>query len=348
MATFDSIQGKRGIRIKARIRKNGVVKCKTFANKSAAKAWALKEEAVLDAVAAGIQTEASRHTLCQAVTKYRAEILPSLAPETARKYSQHLEFWESRFGPVRLDGISPRMIASERDALTGDGKSPSTANRYLATLASVYKAASRRWHWLDTNPVRNVEKGREAQRDRFLSRDEVKRLLEACRKSESRDLFPAVLLSITTGGRQGEVLGLRWEYIDLDRGIAIVPKTKNGDARSLALVPEAVEILKDRKPEDATGWVFPSKSGERPMQLRTPWITALRRAEIENFRWHDLRHSVASFLAERGHSLKEIGSVLGHRSINTTSRYAHLTESHAHQLVQDMAVDVVGGSDDGR
>lgn len=358
MATIEKVARQSGVVYKAKVRRDGhPTVCKTFKTRSLAERWARKLETGIDADDSGLTHEAQKHTLAEAIGQYRADILPTLRPETARKYAQHLDLWDSQLGHLRLSEIEPRKIAPVRDTLIGAGKAPATVNRYLATLAAVLTACVKRWHWLAVSPMRQVQKPSEHNGGtRFLSEPELQRLLAACRESASPDLYLAVLLSISTGARQGEILGLRWQDLDLAASTMTVradaeTRTKGG-VRSLPIAPEAVGLLKTRqearekarkgadkvRPLRDAGLVFPSRvSTNQPVALRTPWETALKRAGIEHFRWHDLRHSAASFLAKSGASLLEIGAALGHRSANTTKRYSHLTEKHTHDLLRGMA-----------
>jgi integrase len=358
MATIRKIARDSGTVYQAYIRKRGHKPItKTFKTRNAAERWARKTEAGIEENRAGLIDQATRHTLAEAVAKYRADVLPRKRPETVRKYEQHLDHWTEAFGHLRLSEVTPVKIAEARDALTADGKAAGTVNRYLATLASVLTACVKRWHWLAASPMRQVEKPTECNGGaRFLSDDEAARLLQACRESESRDLYLAVLLSLTTGARQGEILGLRWQDLDLTAGTMVVradaETTTKGGARSLAIVPEALTLLQARREAHQggkvaalrpSGLVFPSKvTASKPVSLRTPWETALKRAGIDGFRWHDMRHSAAGFLAKDGASLVEIGAVLGHKSANTTKRYSHLAEEHTADLVRNMAARVLG------
>jgi hypothetical protein len=169
---------------------------------------------------------------------------------------------------------------------------------------------------------------------------EVQCLLEACRKSESPELYLAVLLSLTTGARRGEIMNLRWEHIDWERGTAYIPKPKNGDPRLLAIVPNALQLLRDRREMGGAikmqGLIFPSLvSDSSPILLQKASRNAKARAGLTDFRWHDLRHSAASFMAANGATLLEIGATLGHRSTQTTPRYSHLVQDATHDLVRD-------------
>ena len=367
MADFETVTARGKDRIKARVRKvvNGrtVKHTKTFNTVTDAKKWAAKLEQQLERQDAGLLSEADRHTVKDALDRYQhgdpkdsnpAPLLLKLAVSTRPDYIRHLDYWRERIGSLKLSQLIPAVLDRERDALTGSGKSEATARRYLATLSSVLTACVKRWHWLTDNPMRQVALPTGEKPDpRFLSADEAQKLLAATKASASPDLHLAVLVSLTTGARQSEVMGLRWERIDLQRGVAVLPTSKNKDGRSLVLVPAAVEELTLRRlqvlraakrsdTDELRGLVFPSRDDpEKPVLLRSAWHKALERAGVAGLRWHDQRHSVASFLAARGASLKEIGQVLGHRSQNATQIYAHLTEEHAHQLARDMAAAVL-------
>jgi integrase len=364
MATIEKVQRQAGMVYKAKVRKQGhPTVTKSFKTRTAAERWARKLEAAIDEDDAGLTNEAQRHTLTQAITRYTAEVLPERRPNTRRPYEIHLNYWRPKLGHLKLSELSAAKIDACRDELAAAGKAPATVNRYLATLAAVLTAAVKRWHWLKTSPMREVHKSAEGNGGtRFLSEAELSRLLAACRESASPDLYLAVLLSITTGARQGEILGLRWKDVDLEAGVLRVrvdnETTTKGGVRSLPIASQVLPLLIERNRRrqearkagkvaplhaDADALVFPSRvTATKPVQLRQPFETALRRAEIERFRWHDMRHSAASFLAKGGASLLEIGAVLGHKSANTTKRYAHLTEDHTHELVRGMADAVLG------
>ena len=361
MATITKVARSSGTVYKARVRKQGQGQIsKTFKYRADAARWAKSIEGNIERTQAGLITEGQRHTLNEAIERYRAEVLPKLRPETARKYDQHLDHWAGQLGTQRLSDLTAKDIVQARDEVKG---APSTRNRYAATLASVITACVKKWYWLNDSPMRQVEKPEENnKRKRFLTKPELDRLLKACKRSESRDLYLAVLLSITTGARQGELLGLRWADLDLRKGVLslrVESETENkGGIRSLPIAEQAIPMLRARKAaalralrrrrrEGRIGslLVFPSITDPtKPVRLRTAWVTAMDRAGIENFRWHDLRHSAASFLAKDGASLLEIGAVLGHKSANTTNRYAHLVEDHTHDLVRGMADKILGGA----
>jgi integrase len=185
-------------------------------------------------------------------------------------------------------------------------------------------------------------------RCRFLSDDERQGLLDACRKSTSPHLYKVVVLALSTGMRRGEVLTLRWPQVDLTRNRVTLLHTKNGDRRAVPLTGLAHQLIAEhaRVRRLDTDLVFPGKvkgkPADRPVDLTQPWETARKVAKIEDFRFHDLRHTAASYLAMQGASIVEIAEVLGHRTLQMVRRYAHLSDSHAHGVVSRMNQKYLG------
>ena len=305
----------------------------TFERLTDAKDWATKTEADMKA---GRHFGASkRHTF--------AELADEYAPHA--KDGERLAYWRGVFGPDSLDALTPPRIAKERDkllagttnkkdAVTGEllKRTGATVNRYLAALSSCLSYGVKELQWLERNPMERIRRPAENKgRVRFLSDDERVRLLDACRPNA--DLYLSVVLSLTTGARQGEVMGLRFGQIDFQRRIITLHDTKNGERRAIPLVGEAFTLLQDRaKVRSLTDdRVFPPTARAKKalhVDLRQPWESVLKEARIENFHWHDLRHTAASYLAMSGVSLVEIAKVLGHRTLAMVARYSHLSEGH--------------------
>ena len=132
-------------------------------------------------------------------------------------------------------------------------------------------------------------------------------LLEVCRLSKNPQLFLIVILAISTGMRQGEILNLTWADVDLEVGKAILHKTKNGERRVVPIVSVALELLRKHKQTQIvdTLFVFPNEQGTEPVKIRSAWERARKEAGVEDFRFHDLRHTFASYLAMNGASLPE-------------------------------------------
>jgi len=212
--------------------------------------------------------------------------------------------------------------------------SGATINRYAAALAATLKWATKKRitpkGWI--NPMREVEQRKENPGNvRFLSDDECERLLDACKASKFDRLYLLVLMALTTGARKGELLGLRWRDIDMERAKAALYRTKNDTPRMLPLPPDLVEELRRFEVREANGQpsndlVFAStRFPDKPYWFRTSWEVALEAANIKNFRFHDLRHSCASYLAMAGENVLMIAEILGHKNLATTRRYAHLS-----------------------
>ena len=185
---------------------------------------------------------------------------------------------------------------------------------------------------MESNPCANVKKPRASTEVvRWLSDDERAALLAGCKASESPDLYPFVLFALTTGARKGEIAALEWTQVDVTRRWATFPRTKNGDARGVPLTTTLCALLKDRKRTAAR--VF-------PVDITKAWHTAVDRAGIVNFRFHDLRHSCASALVQNGANLAEVATLLGHKGLAMTLRYSHVGNAGTSRLVDRVMGDV--------
>lgn len=332
----------------------------TFSRLTDAREWIQKTEADMKA---GRHFGASkRHTLNELIDAYEKSA-QHIALKSAKDMRARLTWWRNQHGEKLLQEITPSLVAQGRDALTtefvtvrrrgDDGtvsrvplerkRSGATANRSLAALSSVCTYGMKELGWLEINPVERITKPKESKgRVRFLDDNELPRFLAACRKQ--KDLYLAVLLSLTTGGRQSEIMSLRWEQIDLITGRAMLHAgtTKNNDARVLPLVGEAFTLLQERATVRnlTDDRIFPATSRARKsifVDLRSPFLDALKEAEITNFHWHDLRHTCASYLMMNGVSPLEISKVLGHRTMAMVSRYAHLAPARVSDIGNALA-----------
>ena len=230
---------------------------------------------------------------------------------------------------LRLDGMDHNAKAKTKG--TGKKRSPASRNRMKAQLSALFKFAMDE-EYINVNPVKGIPALPENNdRIRWLSDDEKNRLMMACKESNWSLLYLLVFLAISTGARRGELLGLKWEDINFKARTVMLPDTKNKSPRMLTFPYPAIQVLmKHRKME---GLIFESnmKPGQA-MEFRKHWLKALNTAKIEDFRFHDLRHTVASYLVMNGATLYEVGEVLGHRNLETTKRYAHLSTEHKQAL----------------
>lgn len=317
----------------------------TFKRLTDAKRWGDHTEAAIREGRYFKTAEARKHTLAELIDRYILEVLPT-KPKQARNQKQQLIWWRDKIGVHTLADITPAKITECRSSLLagltplGSPRSPATVNRYLAALSHAFTIAVNEWGWLDDSPMRKVKKPKEPRgRIRFLSDSEREELLKACKESNNPYLYPVVVLALSTGMRQGEVLGLPWENVDLHQGRITLHETKNDERRVVPLTGKALELLKEHSKVKRidTPLLFPGKVyPNKPIDLRAPWETALETAKIEDFRFHDLRHSAASYLAMNGASLAEIAEVLGHKTLQMVKRYAHLSEAHTAGVVGRM------------
>lgn len=252
-----------------------------------------------------------------------------------------------------------QKLVTVRRVLAGDiepkayTRSGATVNRYIATLSDLFGFAVKERHLLASNPVSSIRRKSESRgRVRFLSDDERTRLLDACAESEWPALQTLVQLAIVTGARRGELINLKWADVDMKAGRAVVHETKNGESRTLTFAgTKALEGLRALKLQNSarSAYVFPAptvvldpKTGKP--QLDAPyahfdgvWYAALAAARIENFHFHDLRHTCASYLAQQGRSLLQIAAILGHKTMQVVKRYAHLAVDDNEKTVASMA-----------
>jgi len=176
---------------------------------------------------------------------------------------------------------------------------------------------------------------------RFLNDEERKRLLEACKVSRNPYLYTIVILALSTGMRKGEILGLRWKDVDLSNKKIILHETKNDERRAVPLAGPALQLMtslgqrRERGSNDSLVFHRGPQLHQR-ISIREAWINAVERAGVEDFTFHDLRHSAASYLAMSGASLIEIADILGHKSLEMVKRYAHLSEAHSVAVVERM------------
>lgn len=359
--TIRKIPRATGVRFKAIIRdaKGKALRAKSFSTKGLASDWARRIEREQEQVLAS-GSEAVRLTL-QRVVDGDPPARPAFPCPDERKWQ--VDWWLERFGSRLLTDLRPddvRLALNEYAAGnvrvfirgqkerkdTGKRRAPASVNRLRAQLAAIYRHARHEWGLQLESPTKSVPARKENnQRKVFLSEEKAGELLAAAGTSEWSKLYLLVLLGITTGARRGTLESLRWSSIDFDARTASLPKTKNGDAIVLTIPPDVMEELKRHRPaagqvvqlkeHRADGLVFAREGNlNAPFHSRKAWHAALRAVGLtpwtqgmgptEGFRFHDLRHSAASFLAARGASLLAIGEVLGHRSSQTTKRYSHL------------------------
>ncbi len=342
--------GEVSFRVKVRL-KGYPVQTATFNRKTDAQRWAKSTESAILEGRHFKTSAAKKHTLSQAIERYKAEILPR-KPKAVKQRTMQLAWWDKNIGSFALADITASLISEYRTKLLNEEvsknkkRSPATANRYMAALSHLLSITTREWEWISENPCSKLTKLPETRgRVRFLSEEERAKLLSVCKASESKHLYVIVVLALSTGARLGEILSLTWPQVDLIKQRIIIEETKNNERRVLPLKGHALDVLKDwsANKRNDTPLLFPNTNNpEKPIDIRSPWYTALQRAEIEDFRFHDLRHSAASYLAMNGATLAEIAEVLGHKTLQMVKRYAHLSEAHTSSVVASMNEKIFG------
>jgi integrase len=350
----------------------------TFKSKTLAKDWAALTESDLKAGRLLPRVIAERHTVSDLLTRYRKEVLPLKKAKFIRDQTVHLDWWEAKLGRYSLAQLNSNVIGQARIALstepigkksvkvqTKDAKgntvtktiqedrvrAPATVVRYMGALSHALNTAVNEWGWIDKSPMIGVRKPKvDNERRRFLSDEEIQRVLTEAKGSENRFLYTVVLLALSTGMRLTEIMSLRWRNVlvedGADMGLLVMEKTKNGDARTSPLAEDAfkaVMVLRDKAKRDnadrvpANQLLFPSDTVEnKPVEIRKAWETCRKRAELDDFRFHDLRHTAGSLLAMSGASTREIAEVLGHKTMAMAKRYSHLTQKHLGSVVANM------------
>lgn len=348
MATIEKRVGKGGTTWRVRLRRqSGPPLTKSFPRKIDAEAWARSIESKLDGGEHVPSSEARKRTLADAITRYLTVTLPqSKNNKNTSEQTRLLNWWKVEMGSRALVTITPSTIAEIRDrlALEKDAKgktlSGATINRRITALSACLTVAAKEYGWLAKNPITNVTRMADSKgRERFLSDDERKALLASCEASSCDSLAPLVKLALATGARKGELVGLLWANVDLTRRVVRFMDTKNGESRTVPLAASAVEVLKAwKKGRVPAGPVFPLS----PNVLDKAWQLARDDAGLPDFRFHDLRHSAASYLAMSGASLMDIAAILGHKTLAMVKRYSHLSEQHTTAAVDRMAEKFLG------
>jgi integrase len=261
-----------------------------------------------------------------------------------------LQWWKKALEFYTLCNITPQMIAEQRDLLLtqpvkkkGDEKSHilgnATVARYLASLSVCFTYGIRDLGWIEENPVKDVTKPKLPRgRVRWLTNEEREKLLIACQENKSKALYPVVVVALATGARLSEITHLTWKDVDFQRATICLEDTKNGDRRTVPLAAPALQIFqmlsKIRRID--TNLIFSRADGKRPIDLRKTFARAVITAGLEDFHFHDLRHTAASYLAMNGASTLEMADILGHKTLAMVKRYAHLSQSHNASVLERM------------
>lgn len=243
-----------------------------------------------------------------------------------------------RLGKLPLDTVTRSEVAALHHALRA---TPTTGNRVASLLSKIFNLAERWGLRPDgSNPCRHLERYRENVRRRFLSREETGRLGDALDSvvrdgSETREVAAAIRLLLLTGARVGEILSLRWEYVDTETRCLRLPDSKTG-AKEIALGRSAFDLLMNLERSES-GYVIPGRDDDAPLvNLNKAWRRIRDRAGLHDVLLHDLRRTAASAGASIGLSLETVGQLLGHTQVATTKRYAFLFDDAKREAAEKL------------
>lgn len=319
-------------RYQVTIRKKGFSSLsKSFTSKRDAQAWARRMES--DMELGEVSQGSLVYTFSDLCGKYREHRIPQL--KSARCRERHLTWWEQRIGDTKLGRLTRSRIKECLSELREGGMNGTTVNRYRASLQATLAYGVNQLEWLRDNPVAGLPKEPEPRgRVRFLSDDERERLLTECKCDP--DLYLVVLIALTTGARQSEIMSIRWSDIDMKERTVHIQHTKNQEPRVLPLAETVMSLLRERpRAIGKHDWLFPSNQLRKDHRdyPRHGWEKAVEAAGLHDFRFHDLRHTAASYLAQAGVSTRQLADMLGHKTLAMTLRYSHLTVESRRGLV---------------
>ena len=231
-----------------------------------------------------------------------------------------------KFGNLYLSHIDAEMIEKYRNERVKEVQ-PATVNRTLAVLKVMYSKAIEWKRYHGANPVKQVKFLDEPDgRIRYLQKDELNRLLEVCEEK----IRPYIIVAVGTGMRQGEQLSLKWLDVDFQNSLIYISKSiaKSNKRREIPMTEEVKSALLSIPRQANSEYIFSNKEGKSNVSLEHAFRRGLKKANIVNFRWHDLRHTFASHLVMSGVDLFTVKELLGHSNIEMTMRYSHLSQDH--------------------
>lgn len=316
MATFRNRNGKWQARVQI---KGHAAQSRTFINKADAERWAKQIEVEIQKGSYTNLALAERTTFAEIIERYIVEVLPTMRGGKA-DYIRLKALARRPIAKLNMVALTPQKIAQHRDERLRE-IAPATAIRELSYFSSIISYARREWGININNPVALVARPKNPQgRSRILNENESNALFEALRPIGRRSIWmlPLVKLALETAMRRSELLGLRWDDIDLQKRTIFLPLTKNGSSRTVPLSTHAIQILIEM-PRNFDGRVFPVTHEV----VSQAFNRARKQAGVKNIRFHDLRHMAITRLAEKLPNLIELSAVSGHKSLSMLKRYYH-------------------------
>jgi len=326
----------------------------TFDKKTLANRWIQENESKMKQGKYLDEYEAKKHTLNELIDRYIEIELPKRNENDRQKYKMQLEWWKKQIGSYLLSKVTPALLSECKQKLCTEEspkpkngrktRSEATANRYMASLSIVLSIGCKEWGWLNENPMLKVRKYAEPpKQDRFLIPGEINELLKACKTFKIRgeayytETYLFVLIALSTGARYSEIHKLKWQNVDLKNRQFYFLNTKNGENRGVPITEAVYKELKvfQKVRNIKSDYLFTTKDGRKLIDMRVRFYKVMKTAQIENFRFHDLRHTVASHIAMTGGSLLDIAQVTGHKTMQMVKRHSHLTKKHVTELLEN-------------
>ena len=313
----------------ARVRKANQSITKTFINKVDAERWAKQIEVEMQKGSYTNLVFAERTTFAEIIERYIIEVLPTMRGGKA-DFIRLKALARRPIAKLNMVALTPQKIAQHRDERLKE-IAPATVIRELSYFSSIITYARKEWGININNPVALVARPKNPQgRSRILDASETNELFEALRPTGRRSIWmlPLVRLALETAMRRSELLGLRWEHVDLGRRTIFLQLTKNGTSRTVPLSTHAIQILTEI-PRNIDGRVFPVTHEV----VSQAFNRARKQAGVKDIRFHDLRHMAITHLAEKLPNLIELSAVSGHKSLAMLKRYYH---PNAEQLAEKL------------
>lgn len=312
---------KRGERWQVRIQLSGHPEAsKTFPNRRDAQLWAKKTEAEMER-GVWLGNKQAAMSIHDALKRYSEEVTPAKRG-ASRELNRIKHLMGYKIATKNLCSVRGSDVAEFRDYLMGKGYAPATVKKFLEVLSSLFNTAISEWGYESLgNPVRQVKKPIVRNgRTRRLDAKEEYALLDAASEHRGGWLMSVIILAIETAMRRGEIAALRIEDINLEKRIATLHETKNGDSRLVPLSSRAIQEIKVLMNERVNGRLV----GVNADAITGAFHTAVKRAGLTNLRVHDLRHEGVSRLFERGLNPLEVAAISGHKTLSMLQRYTHL------------------------
>lgn len=311
---------RRGNRWQVQVRRQGFpTRTKSFETKQDAERWGRTIETAIDKGSYLDSTLAQKTTLEDALSQYESEVLPF--KKSQRQVRGMIAQISPLLGPYSLTNLTPKVLASYRNERLQQ-VSPQTVKHELSLISRVLNHAIREWgiYLPNGNPIQYVSKPKlPSGRERRLKIGEEERLLKALRHSLLMGYL--VVFALETAMRRGEIASMEWSQVELSSRLLRIPKTKTDTPRTIPLSTRAAATL-NRLPKRLDGRVW----GIQPDSISQAFDRACRRANLEDLRFHDLRHEATSRFFEMGLNVMEVATITGHKDLRMLRRYTHLSE----------------------